>query len=245
MRDNPNNYYTARQNSNLIFRNLSRDANKSYKRYEKALCNTKKLKARKSFLRSCLEEQVLPKSLKVHLECDYSPFHIVKQELLKDRIQSIDLKINHEYRVLRRRHQELRYFANSPLVSQMENNAHSYAKFQEQQTYSRLQHKIELLCKQSMWNRFTMPENIVNMSSCQLSALENQVLGLGLSFTLPPSKRDIISTAASFDRFLFQNRHEIQKPDLFRGIISPLLLAIKKETPLLPKRMHQALMNLD
>ena len=235
--------YTARPNFN--FRHLSREAKQSYKHYEKALCNTKKLKARKCFLQSCIEEQVVPKSLKIHLECDFSPFHIVKREMLKDRVQALDLKISHEYRVLRRRHRDLRFFANPNLVSQMENKAHSYAEYQERLTSSRLQQKIQRLCNESIWNHLTMPENVVNMSSRHLSHLESNVLGLGLSFSLPPSKRDIVSTAASFDRFLFQNRQHIEKPDLFRGIVSPLLLSIKNESPLLPKRMQQALTDLD
>ena len=107
--------------------------------------------------------------------------------MLKDRIKALDLKISHEYRVLRRRHRDLRFYASPYLVSQMESKAHSYAEFQERLKFSRLQQKIQRLCNESIWNSLTMPEN-VNMSSRHLSQLESNVLGLGLSFSLPPKK---------------------------------------------------------
>ena len=87
-----------------------------------------------------------------------------------------------------------------------------------------------------------MPENIINLSSRQLSIFEEKVLGLGMSFNLPPTERDIISTAAAFDKFLYKNRENLNnKGDLIRGMVSPLLLSIKKQTPLLPKSLYEAL----
>ena len=90
-----------------------------------------------------------------------------------------------------------------------------------------------------------MPENIINRSSLNLDKFEKHVLGLGLTFNLPPTEKDIVSTAAALDKFLFRNREKLTKnSELVRGIVSPLLLSIQKETPLLPKSLYLGLKRL-
>ena len=97
-------------------------------------------------------------------------------------------------------------------------------------TRATLERKLQNLVKFSIWYDFTMPENIINMSNSQLSFLEQNVLGLGLSFGLPPTKRDVVPTAAAFDKFLYIIRSKVKNTDHLRGLVSPLLLSIRQDS---------------
>ena len=139
-------------------------------------------------------------------------------------------------------HRSLKYFVTPYILRGIEDHAHKYAKFQARLRYNTLQAKLDRIRVTSPWYSFSMPENIINLSSRQLSIFEEKVLGLGMSFNLPPTERDIISTAAAFDKFLYKNRENLNnKGDLIRGMVSPLLLSIQKQTPLLPKSLYEAL----
>ena len=189
-------------------------------------------------------EHVLPPSLKVSLKCDTTPFHPIKRTILDDRIKSIKFEIEDKFLKARRHHSYLKFFVTSGVVKNLEENAHQYSRWQGELTKGHLIRKLNKLKVLTVWYDFTMPENVVNLSTRQLNFFERSVLGLGLGFNLSPSKDNIIPTAASFDKFLFHHRDKIPSPDVLRGAISPLLLSIQRETPSLPKSLQQALTGL-
>ena len=103
----------------------------------------------------------------------------------------------------------MKFFAARDVVMQLQDNAHQYARYQGGITKYHLKRKLDRLRTLTVWYKFTMPQNVVNLSSKQLNFFEKSVLGLGLGFNLPPSRRDIIPTAASFDKFLFNHKSKI------------------------------------
>ena len=236
-------YYPAFRN--FHFRDLSREANYQYKKYERSLCKAKKLKERKKFLHRCLEEQVLPRSIKIELHWDFKPFHHIKKEILLDRINAIKYQIEQTYRQVRKNWGYLKFYVNRQTFDILVSNAHKFAHHQAFLNRKSLQKKLNNLIRFSIWYDFTIPENIINMSSQQLSFLEKRVLGLGLSFGLSPTKRDVVPTAAAFDQFLYLKRNKIKNPDVIRGLVSPLLLSIRNESPVLPRRLDEALAGLE
>ena len=242
MEVNHSNRYAAGRS--FRFQNLPREANHHYRLYERSLTQIQKLKQRKIFLRQCMVEHVLPPSLKVSLKCDTTPFHPIKRTILDDRIKSIKFEIEDKFLKARRHHSYLKFFVTSGVVKNLEENAHQYSRWQGELTKGHLIRKLNKLKVLTVWYDFTMPENVVNLSTRQLNFFERSVLGLGLGFNLSPSKDNIIPTAASFDKFLFHHRDKIPSPDVLRGAISPLLLSIQRETPSLPKSLQQALTGL-
>ena len=237
-------YNSSAAGRSFRFGNLPRILNYHYRLYERALTQIQKLKQRRVFLQECLKEQVLPPSIKTHLLCDSSPFHPVKRCLLQDRIEAIKFEIETKYLRSRKQLSHMKFFAARDVVMQLQDNAHQYARYQGGITKYHLKRKLDRLRTLTVWYKFTMPQNVVNLSSKQLNFFEKSVLGLGLGFNLPPSRRDIIPTAASFDKFLFNHKSKITNPSILRGAISPLLLAIERETPNLPKSLQNALSNL-
>ena len=84
----------------------------------------------------------------------------------------------------------------------------------------------------------------MNLSTRTLSEEETSVLGLGLSFNLNATNDDCIATAATVDEFFRFNKNSIENADLVRGVISPLLVSLNRETPALPRRLNKALADL-
>ena len=238
-------YYNNAADRQFYFSNLPRQAKYHYRHYEKALCQTKTIKLRRQFLRDCRAEQVLPHSLKVELKCDHTPFHQTKKLLLDDRIMALKFDLDSAYHKARRSLRNLKFFIPPNQLKGIIHNAYNYANFEAKRRQNSLQRKLDCIRFSSVWYDFSMPENIINLSSRQLSIFEEKVLGLGLSFNLPPTTRDIVSTAGAFDRFLYKYRDKMHnKGDLIRGMVSPLLLSIQKEAPLLPKSLYKALVRL-
>ena len=237
-------YHTA--DRNFKFSQISRAANYQYRHFEKSICQIHYIKVRKEFLNECKLEQVLPQSLKIDLKADFSPFHDVKRAILDDRIKALNYDLESEKFKSRRFHRNLKCLISPQILKQMENNAHNFSRFKAGIRRNNLMRKMDTLRTMSRWYEFTMPENVINMSSRNLSFFEKHCLGLGLTFNLPPTQKDTISVAASFEKLIYNDRdNRIGNKDLIRGIVSPLLLSIKKGTPWLPKSLHCALQNLE
>ena len=66
----------------------------------------------------------------------------------------------------------------------MENNAHNFSRFKAGIRRNNLMRKMDTLRTMSRWYQFTMLENVINMSSRNLSFFEKHSLGLGLTFNL-------------------------------------------------------------
>ena len=107
-----------------------------------------------------------------------------------------------------------------------------------------LRTKIRRLCRTSVWYKFSNPDIVVNFSSRTLSEEEKFVLGPGLSFNLNATNDDCIDTATTVDEFFRFNKNSIENAGLVRGVISPFLVSLNRETPALPRRLNKALADL-
>ena len=236
-------YYNAAM-PNFQISKLSKKAKYYYRQYDRALCRSQRLQQQRIFLRECLKEQLIPKSMNITLKWDFTPFHDVKKHIILDRIRTIKFEEEKAHMLVRRYYQSLSYYVN-PVIRQILNErAHYFARKSGFRTRNHLIQKFHRLQSESVWHKYTHVHNVINQSDKPLSQTELSVLGLGLSFNLQPTSRDVISTAASFDNFLFRNRTKITNPEFLRGAISPLLSEIQNEAPLLPNSMRNALYNL-
>ena len=81
-------YYNAAI-QNFQISKLSKNAKYYYRQYDRALCRSQKLKQQRIFLRECLMEQLIPKSMNIKLKWDFTPFHDVKKQIILDRIRTL------------------------------------------------------------------------------------------------------------------------------------------------------------
>ena len=169
----------------------------------------------------------------MHLKSDFSPFHDAKKLILEDRIQYINEEIDQAYFNMRKCRRNLAYFVDGFTMRILCENAHSVGRGNAVQHNSILMNKLERLCRNSNWNRLSNVSSVVQLNCRALDANELTLLGLGLKFNCEASLNDMISTAAKFDMFI--GRHGNASP--LQGLLSPMLLSISRERPILPKRL--------
>ena len=236
--------FTNQTTGRIHFSNLSWRQRTALKNYECSLVHLGRLKNQREFLMECKKEQVVPKTLEVSLRNSESPFPATHREILADRILYSKRQVNHAFWCSRRSYSALcREFSHnlrSGVVciarntAQRKNSAHRY----------KLINKLRRICQSSKWNEFSNTRNIVNLSGVRLHHNENIVLGLGLSFNTQPDVSNLIPTAASLDGFITWNKSRFTNQDLVRGLVSPMLMSIRDQSPLLPKRFNEALSSL-
>ena len=223
------------------FRHLSPESRYHYRKFEKSVVRLKRLKNQKTFLLGCRSEQVIPKSFEPKIMMDFQPFHPAKKLILEDRISNCKEQIESAAFNSRQCCANLRYFFSPSQICTIKNIAHNRARNIGNRHASNLERKLRTLCKNSVWNKLSLSDNVLNLSSRNLSSDESTLLGLGFSFNLQPSNRDIISTISSFENFIFKHGKD---RDFLRGIISPFLLSIKQDSPFLPRRLWKSLQAL-
>ena len=111
-----------------FYRQLDPRALYYYRRYEQALVGFNKRKNQHFFLRRCLQEQVIPSTFDVNLLNCGEAFPDVKRFLLKDRIFTSKLEVEHLHFNIRQCYNNLRYFFNRNLLLNLTNNAHGLAR---------------------------------------------------------------------------------------------------------------------
>ena len=235
----PSTMYAVGQEFN--FRDLSAESRYHYRKFERSVIQLRRLKNQKRFLLGCKKEQVTPKSIEPKIILDFQPFHPVKRLILEDRINNCKQQIESSAYNNRRCYANLRYFFPPHQINTIKNIAHNRARSMSNRHSTILESKLKNLCRNSAWNKLSMSDNVINLSTRNFSSDELTLLGLGFSFNLQPTNKDIISTISSFENFLFKYGKD---RDFLRGIISPFLLSIKQDSPFLPRRLWNSLQAL-
>ena len=184
----------------LVFDNLH--ASSLLNRYQQGLrasvaAHCSKLRLR--FLNRCLEEQVLPNSLQ-HISRYNSSgeaFPIYWQQLLRDQIFSVKHEINEKFRFAYQLMQSVLQECPSDLAPYCTALTKRTLDHEKNVRQHNMDKKLQALCLKSQWGRFSHLECVSNLSSRELSKDQKSLLGLGLSFAMPPTAEEYIDLMAS------------------------------------------------
>lgn len=61
------------------------------------------------------------------------------------------------------------------------------------------------MCNNSVWSKFSFPDNVVHLSDRVLSKYETELLGLGLNFALKPVKNHTMDDVLNSDKLIAAN----------------------------------------
>lgn len=228
----------------FILHSLDRNILIKYRHYERSLIAFNRMKLRLIFLYSCFSEQVVPRSVDITLKCDTEPFPMIKKLILKNSIEcckrdieTLHLRVRHTFAILKN---NIPFFVVDDLI----NIAHNTSRYMCSRTSENLKNKLDLLCSRSLWEKFSSVNSVVNISRHPLSTHQQTLLGLGLSFALPPPAGATIDIASALDNFLYRYRTSVNNPDLLRGALIPVSSSLKNRKHFLPKRLVTALNEL-
>ena len=214
------------------------------RRYESSIVKFFKLKNQKNFLVRCLEEQVTPKTIDVRIKMEEEPFHPINRYVLNDRLAHCKEEIEMTAKDKRSCYNSLQQHVSSNILRRIVDFTHDVSRSKQDHHKNILNQKLNNLCKNSAWNKYSNTDSVINLSSKNLTNNEIIVLGLGLSFNLEPDKSDKLNTISSMEKLLYRYRENISEPQHVRGLIAPTLLSYDKGEQVLPCRLNNALKNL-
>ena len=167
----------------------------SFRLFERFLTSAKLQKTAVWFLRRCVEEQIIPPSLKLRNFYNFNnePFPIVYYHIIFNRISYLRRNINSLFSSTNRLFHKLRASLPSHIFKQIIDRAYNQASASATRNKNHLKSKLFNIFKNSPWCKFSRPQNIQNLSSRSLSFHERIILGYGLGFALLPNHSDTIS----------------------------------------------------
>ena len=174
-----------------------------FRHYEKASIKTQLIKARIRFLRDCLDEKVVPRSMNWigRLKNDDSPFPVEACAYIKSSIKQLKFDCDQQYFRLRQIRRDLKANINDFYIwKDLENVVQQVSQFHLTKKQNSLQTILDKLIINSPWTKFSNVSNIVNLSNVKLSDFQMQLLGYGLNFSLPHQKRHLIDFVAQMEK---------------------------------------------
>ena len=152
-------------------------------------------KERLNFLRRCIEEKVIPRSMSwLWRISNDEPFPKEAMSYMRNAITDLRMEIDQLYYKLRGRKRtffknvdnpHLRYKLQSCLKQVSEK--HRVIKQRD------LENKLKNLIDRSPWSKFSIRNNVVNKSSFCLNDCHLELLGYGLNFAFPHEKHNLFS----------------------------------------------------
>ncbi|XP_076032965.1 uncharacterized protein LOC143020432 [Oratosquilla oratoria] len=209
----------------------------AYRQFESSLISSKKRKNQHQFLVNCLEEQVCPISFGFHKhrQLGYS-FPAYISEFLKERIKITSIDCDSAYHKVRTNSRNLKFLSPSDhiykLLSRLAIGKASYISAKHKDSHNK---KLTSLCRKSVWSKFSLTDNVANLSDQILTKYELEVLGLGVNFAMKPDKSHVLDYIVGFDKFMAVNDYD---KDLLclKGVLLQGIMDCFKEDRGLPKR---------
>ena len=182
----------------------------------KAQCTRVRLK----FLKKCLSEQVLPKSLlPARLRnFDDKPLSDFENILLKKHIESTKLSEQSAFKSLGVARTNMRSVVplewKQPLMDEIYNDLRKKIRSLQ----SHLHKKMEKLIKDSIWTKKSNPNGLLNLSSKEISADVSKAVGYGLSFAIidQPSPQSIATSLTKLEKHCQIPKENL---DIAKGIV--------------------------
>ena len=211
-----------------------------------------KCKMQLKFLRDCLENCIIPKSLLPNRLkfTNNNPFPDAAKEVLKENIQRVKAEVETKFKKVR---SSFRFFetfiknkgCNDEDFYKLTQYVFHISAIKSKQTQFQLMNKLEDLFRNSPWVKYSNPDNVKNLSSTPLTLDQLVVLGYGLSFSLPPSNEDVLEFLTNYSKFeYFNSQHNDFLPQDFATLKGFILNSLYKELndgKKIPKRLHQAI----
>ena len=108
----------------------------------------------------------------------------------------------------------------------------------------KLNGKLQHLCDRSAWTRYSLTECVTNLSAYDLTKNQLLLLGLGLSFAMPPRPEDCVDFMAALQDLESYARDIIPELKTLKGFALNGIDHLTKHVSGLPKRYLQALHEL-
>ena len=175
----------------------------AYRRYERLSVKVSCAKEQISFLKQCLEEKVLPCSLVWVKKVDeHSPFPPEATKQLKKLINDVKEDLNGLLFKVREERRYLRSYVNDDGIwKSLQSNLNKNVNYQSLKKKKHLESKLKCLIVKSPWEKFSNVENVVNLSSFELTKYQTQMLGYGLNFSLPHEKKHFLDFTSQMDKY--------------------------------------------
>ena len=208
------------------------------RRYEKELHKLESLKNRISFLQECLDNKILPKSLKVIENASGMPFEKWQKLLIENVISLRKQEKESVYSKCRQAFREVSFlgFDNSvnfalAIVRKKVNLFSGRQKVNHEK-------KLENIFSNSHWIRYSQINNVRNLSSRLLSRDEIYALGFGLNFCLGNNDKLAIDFNSQINDLNMYGHNELSS--FVRGAFS----VCDKSLDCFPKKFYVALKRL-
>ena len=176
---------------------------KGYRKYEKFTIKIGKTKEQIRFLKQCLEEKVLPRSLRWLYRVDVeSPF---PQEAIKH-VKGLISEVKEDLELLFCKQRDCKRFLQANIKDDkvwksLKMNADQVACCQIVKVKDHLDEKLSKLVEKSPWCTFSNVSNVINLSSITLSKDQQEMLSYGLNFSLPHETKHLIDFTVQLDRY--------------------------------------------
>lgn len=217
-----------------------------YRRFESVVIATRKRKNQKTFLSRCLEEQVVPTTFGFHKFNNIlgKSFPTYIRDFLKDRIKISSIECDRDYFQLRSISRDLKFMCpNQAIYNCITQFAFRKANYVSEQHKRSLDQKLENLCNNSVWKKFSLTDNVVNESDVPLNSYELELLGLGLNFALHPMKNNAMDYIVGFDKFMASHNYNSEF-SCIKGVLLQGILDCLENYSGLPKRYQLAMTSL-
>lgn len=186
------------------------------------VASTSKLKL--NFLKECVKEKVLPRSLipATILNVYNEPFPMPASVILKDRIRNVNHSTKFKFRVTNNCFNKLMELTrdmnlSDEIVSKFIDYAHAYIKDRTYNQKLNLNTKLRSIIKNSKWWTIGSPNFYVNLSSHALTENQRIILGYGPSFGIS-HKEDILDFITKYIDISKQFKEE-WNADVIKGFI--------------------------
>ena len=188
--------------------------------FSKCLLSAYSCRIHLKFLRKCLQEQVLPRSLLPYRlrKYDHHPFNEFSVMMLKRHIETTKLEERKKFKELSSARSV--FYRTIPTIwkDSLLQEIYRDLRVKTDKVKRKLDNKLENLIANSDWTKKARQDCVVNLSSKPISDNVVCALGFGLSFSLV-SKPTTLSVASSLSKFEKSTELSQQHTDIIRGIV--------------------------
>ena len=219
---------------------ISKHGVKLYRKFEDKQQKAHEKKARITFLKECIEEQVLPTSIPASVNSSEHPFPPAHQHAIEERITILKLEINPAFQevysaekaykehIPPRWHHDLHDIAVRALDKHM-------SEYRLQ-----LQNKLKWLIGKSAWTTGSQTDIVINLSSADITMDQKRALGYGLSFN---QKAPTPTMVSAMTNMLRATRNSLDD-GLLKGVLVHGFLDIVHSAEAMPRRLRRSLKDL-
>ena len=219
---------------------MSPDGYKCYKHFIACLTTAHEHKARHFFLKDCLAEHVLPRSIPKGDNVFGLPFPDQQRLALQDRILMHGMETGNVFAAVRRSRVAYQNHFPAAQFSSLYGIACRTADARVQRTKGELNKKLQSLMRGSRWSEITNPAKVLNLSGHHVNENVLRVLSLGLNFALKPSPSNVLKAVAKMHLATTKQPQSAENEQLRGAIWTSAIKLLKSSNPL-PRRYTAAI----